>query len=203
MPKEYSVTLIPGDGIGPEVMAAAVRVLSATGIVFHWETVMAGAEAAGTRGQPAAPRRPRIHPAQQGGAEGPHRHAHRHRTSLGERRAPEDARPLREPAPGGDPARGEEPLRQRRPHRGAREHRGPLQRARARGGAGRGGVDQDHHREGLDAHREVRLRLRARARPQADHRHPQGQHHEAVGRPLPGLLPGGGGRRIRRSPTTR
>ena len=42
-----------------------------------------------------------------------------------------------------------------------------------------------------------------RARPQADHRHPQGQHHEALGRPLPGLLPGGGRRLTRRSPTTR
>jgi isocitrate dehydrogenase (NAD+) len=55
MAKEYSVTLIPGDGIGPEVMAAAVRVLSATGIVFHWETVMAGAEAAGREGNPLPP----------------------------------------------------------------------------------------------------------------------------------------------------
>jgi isocitrate dehydrogenase (NAD+) len=52
MASEYRVTLIPGDGIGPEVMAAAVRVLSATGIVFHWETVMAGAEAAGREGNP-------------------------------------------------------------------------------------------------------------------------------------------------------
>jgi isocitrate dehydrogenase (NAD+) len=55
MTKEYKVTLIPGDGIGPEVMAAAVRVLSATGIVFHWETVMAGAEAAGREGNPLPP----------------------------------------------------------------------------------------------------------------------------------------------------
>ena len=55
MAKEYNVTLIPGDGIGPEVMAAAVRVLSATGIVFHWETVMAGAEAAGREGNPLPP----------------------------------------------------------------------------------------------------------------------------------------------------
>jgi isocitrate dehydrogenase (NAD+) len=55
MTKEYTVTLIPGDGIGPEVMAAAVRVLSATGIVFHWETVMAGAEAAGREGNPLPP----------------------------------------------------------------------------------------------------------------------------------------------------
>ena len=40
----YTVTLIPGDGIGPEVTAAAVRVLSATGIDFDWETENAGAE---------------------------------------------------------------------------------------------------------------------------------------------------------------
>ena len=30
----HTVTLIPGDGIGPEVTAAAVRVLSATGVEF-------------------------------------------------------------------------------------------------------------------------------------------------------------------------
>jgi isocitrate dehydrogenase (NAD+) len=52
MPNAYDVTLIPGDGIGPEVAAAAVRVLSATGIEFQWETVMAGAEAAGREGTP-------------------------------------------------------------------------------------------------------------------------------------------------------
>jgi isocitrate dehydrogenase (NAD+) len=43
MANSYTVTLIPGDGIGPEVAAAAVRVLSATGIAFEWETQMAGA----------------------------------------------------------------------------------------------------------------------------------------------------------------
>ncbi len=52
MPRAYPATLIPGDGIGPEVAAAAVRVLSATGIDFQWETVMAGAEAAGREGTP-------------------------------------------------------------------------------------------------------------------------------------------------------
>jgi isocitrate dehydrogenase (NAD+) len=51
MKKSYSATLIPGDGIGPEVTAAAVRVLQATGIDFHWETVQAGASAIGATGQ--------------------------------------------------------------------------------------------------------------------------------------------------------
>jgi isocitrate dehydrogenase (NAD+) len=41
----YSITLIPGDGIGPEVTSAAVRVLEATGLKFEWESFAAGAEA--------------------------------------------------------------------------------------------------------------------------------------------------------------
>ncbi len=41
----YRITLIPGDGIGPEVTRAAVRVLEATGLEFEWETFQAGAEA--------------------------------------------------------------------------------------------------------------------------------------------------------------
>src|SRR5512143_415472 len=39
----YRVTLIPGDGIGPEVIAAARRVLEATGVKFDWEYAEAGA----------------------------------------------------------------------------------------------------------------------------------------------------------------
>ena len=41
----HKVTLIPGDGIGPEVTAAAVRILEATGIHFEWESFAAGADA--------------------------------------------------------------------------------------------------------------------------------------------------------------
>jgi len=41
----YNITLIPGDGIGPEVTEAAKRVLEATGIAFNWEVVYAGADA--------------------------------------------------------------------------------------------------------------------------------------------------------------
>jgi len=39
----YRVTLIPGDGIGPEVSEAARRVLEATGIAFEWDVMQAGA----------------------------------------------------------------------------------------------------------------------------------------------------------------
>ena len=52
----YTVTLIPGDGIGPEVTAAAVRVLTATGIDFEWETENAGANTVGSEGTALPPR---------------------------------------------------------------------------------------------------------------------------------------------------
>ncbi len=52
----YTATLIPGDGIGPEVAAAAVRVLSATGVAFEWETEPAGLSAIGEHGTPLPPR---------------------------------------------------------------------------------------------------------------------------------------------------
>ncbi len=40
----YSVTLIPGDGIGPEVAAATQQVIDATGVKIEWHTHQAGAE---------------------------------------------------------------------------------------------------------------------------------------------------------------
>ena len=39
------ITLIPGDGIGPEVTRAVVRVLEASGFTPEWESFSAGAEA--------------------------------------------------------------------------------------------------------------------------------------------------------------
>src|SRR5690348_7051223 len=41
----HKITLIPGDGIGPEVTKATVRILEATGVKFEWETFAVGAEA--------------------------------------------------------------------------------------------------------------------------------------------------------------
>ena len=35
-------TLIPGDGIGPEITAATIEVLDALGAPFQWETQIAG-----------------------------------------------------------------------------------------------------------------------------------------------------------------
>ena len=41
----HRITLIPGDGIGPEVMRATVRILEATGVKFEWEKFAVGADA--------------------------------------------------------------------------------------------------------------------------------------------------------------
>jgi isocitrate dehydrogenase (NAD+) len=46
------VTLIPGDGIGPEVSEAAVRVVEASGVALDWERVQAGAEVIAEHGTP-------------------------------------------------------------------------------------------------------------------------------------------------------
>lgn len=45
MGKIHTITLIPGDGIGPEVTEAVVRILEATGVRFAWERFAAGAGA--------------------------------------------------------------------------------------------------------------------------------------------------------------
>ena len=53
---KHTITLIPGDGIGPEVAEAARRCLEATGIEFQWEVVDAGATALKKEGNLLPPR---------------------------------------------------------------------------------------------------------------------------------------------------
>jgi len=48
----YDVTLIPGDGIGPEITAQTVKVLEATGLRFHWDEELAGMAAVDATGTP-------------------------------------------------------------------------------------------------------------------------------------------------------
>ena len=48
----HRVTLIPGDGIGPELAEATRRVLDATGIAFEWEVQEAGEATIATEGTP-------------------------------------------------------------------------------------------------------------------------------------------------------
>ena len=38
----YNITLIPGDGIGPSIVDATVRVIEAAGVKVNWERQLAG-----------------------------------------------------------------------------------------------------------------------------------------------------------------
>ncbi len=42
---KHKVTLLPGDGIGPEVTSAVVSIIEATGVEFEWDTHVIGAGA--------------------------------------------------------------------------------------------------------------------------------------------------------------
>ena len=48
----YTITLIPGDGIGPELARATVTVLEATGLSFEWRQVEAGESQIAIQGTP-------------------------------------------------------------------------------------------------------------------------------------------------------
>jgi isocitrate dehydrogenase (NAD+) len=49
---KHKITLIPGDGIGPEVTGATVSVLRAAGVEIEWEPFVVGAEALSRFGDP-------------------------------------------------------------------------------------------------------------------------------------------------------
>ncbi len=51
MSASHRITLIPGDGIGPEVTAAVVRILDATGVKIEWERHDAGVTAIENHGK--------------------------------------------------------------------------------------------------------------------------------------------------------
>ena len=38
----YKITLIPGDGVGPQIVEASRRVIDASGVHHDWEVVEAG-----------------------------------------------------------------------------------------------------------------------------------------------------------------
>jgi isocitrate dehydrogenase (NAD+) len=49
---KHRITLIPGDGIGPEVASNVVRIIEASGVEIEWETHYAGAQALEKFGEP-------------------------------------------------------------------------------------------------------------------------------------------------------
>ncbi len=52
----HAVTLLPGDGVGPEICEASVRLLEATGVEFDWDVQPAGESAMKEYGTPLPPR---------------------------------------------------------------------------------------------------------------------------------------------------
>jgi isocitrate dehydrogenase (NAD+) len=56
MPQTIPATLIPGDGIGPEIVDATIAVLEALGAPFEWDTQIAGLEGVKTAGDPLPPK---------------------------------------------------------------------------------------------------------------------------------------------------
>src|ERR1700683_3412106 len=56
MPQTIPATLIPGDGIGPEIMEAVLNVLAALGAPFEWGRQIAGLEGVKTAGDPLPPK---------------------------------------------------------------------------------------------------------------------------------------------------
>ena len=49
---KHKITLMPGDGIGPEVTGAAVTIIHAAGVEIEWESFVVGAEALSRYGDP-------------------------------------------------------------------------------------------------------------------------------------------------------
>ena len=102
----HRVTLIPGDGIGPELAEATRRVLDASGVAFEWEVQDAGEAVMAEYGTPLPGARPRVDPAQQGRAQGPDHDA---RSATGFRSVNvtlrQVARPVRQPAARPAPSR--------------------------------------------------------------------------------------------------
>jgi isocitrate dehydrogenase (NAD+) len=54
--KKIAATLIPGDGIGPEIVAAVVKVLAAAGAPFAWQKQEGGLAAIKKHGDPLPPK---------------------------------------------------------------------------------------------------------------------------------------------------
>src|ERR1700760_1424756 len=52
---KHKITLLPGDGIGPEVTASVVSIIECAGVDVEWEKFFVGAEAIARSGDPLPP----------------------------------------------------------------------------------------------------------------------------------------------------
>ncbi len=157
----HVITLIPGDGIGPEVSEAVIRIFKVAGLDVQWERHDAGVTAFkrfnqslpvelldSIRKNRVALKGPVTTPIGEGFTS----------VNVGLRKALDlyaNLRPVNNID--GVPSRFQGvDLGDR-----AREHRGSLLRPRARSHPGGCREPEDHHGEGVDANREVCLRARA------------------------------------------
>lgn len=58
---KHKITLIPGDGIGPEVAEATLKVVEAAGLEVEWERLSAGADAYAKHGKYLPDELARVH----------------------------------------------------------------------------------------------------------------------------------------------
>ena len=185
----YRIALIPGDGVGPEVVAGAVGVLEATGTAFgfgfDWTELLVGGIGIDTYGVAIRPED--IETCREadavllGACGGPQVGQPRRQrpAGAGAVRAPQRPRPVREPAADHRPAGADRrlaaqagaPRGRRLPDR-PRAHVGPLLRSAVRAAGHRRGPGRDRHplvHGGRDpAHRRARVRAGARPPEQGD-----------------------------------
>ena len=158
----HQVTLIPGDGIGPEVAAAARRAVDATGVPIDWETVELNADVILKTGESLPQHvldsleRTRV------GLKGPGHDADRRRIHQRQRGAAQAARPVRQCASGPFAARRGDALSGREHRHGdlPREHRGSLLRPGTRSGERCGDQPESDHARRVHPHRRIRVSIR-------------------------------------------
>ena len=128
--KTHRITLIPGDGIGPEVSGAVVKILeaagAATGVAFEWHPYAAGAEAFEKTGEYIPKALYDSIEREPGGAEGAGDDADWRRVCFDQRDAAEEVRAVRELSAGEESAGVEDELSGHRSDDRAREHGGSV-----------------------------------------------------------------------------
>ena len=100
-PDRHRVTLIPGDGVGPEITGPRPAIIEAAGVAIDWEVAEAGAEVFKRGDTSGVPRETaRLDRADAGRAQGPARDAGRLRREERQRHAAQALRDVRQHPPG-------------------------------------------------------------------------------------------------------
>ncbi len=168
MPQSIPATLIPGDGIGPEIMDATLAVLAALGAPFEWDTQAAGLAGVAAAGDPLPAADHRQYQTDPARPERPARNAVRRRLSILERAPAGGVQAVRQPAAGAYFDSGR-PLRQHRSGGRARKPGRFVRRPRAlhsdrRRPARRGDGHRREHPPRQPATAGIRFRARRRHR---------------------------------------